>query len=56
MTDPPELDSGPGGLVVGQHFPWDGSRPVSEEPNDDFSFEAPPETGPRTEPISIFLL
>jgi membrane-bound lytic murein transglycosylase D len=47
VTDPLELDSALGGSVGGQLFPWDGSRPVSEESNDDFSFEAPSETGPK---------
>ena len=47
VTDPLELDSAPGGSAVGQLFPWDGSRPVSEESNDDFSFKASPETEPK---------
>jgi membrane-bound lytic murein transglycosylase D len=47
VTDRAELDGGLEGSVVGQLFPWDGSRPVSEESNDDFSFEAPPEAGPK---------
>ncbi len=47
VTDPLKLDSAPGGSAVGQLFPWDGSRPVSEESNDDFSIEAPSETEPK---------
>jgi membrane-bound lytic murein transglycosylase D len=47
VMDPLELDSALGGSAVGQLFPWDGSRPVSEESNDDFSFKTSPETEPK---------
>jgi hypothetical protein len=47
VTDPLELDSALGRSAVGQLFPWDDSRPVSEESNDDFSFQAPSETDPK---------
>jgi hypothetical protein len=47
VTDPLELDSALGGSAVGQLFPWDGSRSVSEESNDDFSLKTSPETEPK---------
>ena len=47
VTHPLETDLGLGGSSAVPLLPWDGSRPVSEESNDDFSFEASPGTGPK---------